>query len=254
MTRVGLILVVLLTLARSASAQFSVIDHGNLAQTVLIAERTLREYELLMQQYETLQRMSRGLGDMRSYRVPSVGTARHVPERWQNGGSWLAGLNHGDPSGVAYQSAVRGLQAPEYLLRQLPPDARRAVERAYATVEITDSVAHTAGHQVGVTREYSTRLQRAIDALEGDVIGGPHEMTAVLDKVAAGELIGRRQDMAANQLLAHALEQLLARSKRLRDTEAVTMNMRLGAMRNGRAAGASVVRGAGEDLRNWRQP
>ena len=79
-------------------------------------------------------------------------------------------------------------------------------------------------------------------------------MTAILDKVAAGELIGRRQDMATNQLLSHALEQLLARSKRLRDTEAATMNMRLGGLRSGRAAGASLVRGAGDDLRTWRQP
>ena len=49
---------------------------------------------------------------------------------------------------------------------------------------------------------------------------GTHEMTAILDKIAAGELLGRRQDMPSNQLLSHALEQLLARSKRLRDTEA----------------------------------
>ena len=60
-----------------------------------------------------------------------------------------------------------------------------------------------------------------------------HEMTAILDKIAAGELLGRRQDMAANQLLSHALEQLLARSKRLRDTEAATMNMQLVTWRDG---------------------
>jgi hypothetical protein len=79
-------------------------------------------------------------------------------------------------------------------------------------------------------------------------------MTAVLDKVAAASLIARRQDMAANQLLSHALEQLLARSKRVRDTEAVTMNMLLGGLRSGRTAGASVVRGAANDLRTWSQP
>ena len=33
-------------------------------------------------------------------------------------------------------------------------------------------------------------------------------MTDVLDKIAAGELLGRRQDTATNQLLSHALEQL----------------------------------------------
>ena len=79
-------------------------------------------------------------------------------------------------------------------------------------------------------------------------------MTATLDKIAAGELIGRRQDMATNQLLSHALEQLLARGKRLRDTEAVTMNMQLVTWRDGRAANEAMVAGAGDALRTWRQP
>jgi hypothetical protein len=81
-----------------------------------------------------------------------------------------------------------------------------------------------------------------------------HEMTAVLDKVAAGALIGRRQDMAVNQLLSHTVEQLMSRSKRLRDAEAASMNMRLGAMRDGRVASSAIVRGASDDLRTWRQP
>ena len=83
------------------------------------------------------------------------------------------------------------------------------------------------GHQVALARGYHGRLQDAVQALEGDVMNGLlryHEMTAILDKIAAGELLGRRQDMLSNQLLSHALEQLLARSKRLRDTEAATMN------------------------------
>jgi hypothetical protein len=60
--------------------------------------------------------------------------------------------------------------------------------------------------------------------------------------------------MAANQLLSHVLEQLLARSKRQRDSEAAAMNMRLGGLRDGRAAARSVVHGAANDLRSWRQP
>ena len=81
-----------------------------------------------------------------------------------------------------------------------------------------------------------------------------HEMTAILDKVAAGELLGRRQDMAANQLLSHALEQMLARSKRLRDTEAQTMNMQLVTWRDGRVVNDAMVAGTGDALRTWRQP
>ena len=98
---------------------------------------------------------------------------------------------------------------------------------------------------------------RAVEDLEGDVMNGLeryHEMTAILDKVAAAELLGRRQDMAANQLLSLALEQMLARSKRLRDTEASTMNMQLVTWRDGRAANDALVRGTGDALRTWRQP
>lgn len=249
--------VVVIASALPARAQFVVVDYGNLAQAVLIAERTLREYETLMAQYETLRRMSQGLGNMERYRIPTIAAADHDVQRWEYARSWLQGLNIGDPNGTAYRSSTRRLEPPGFALQQLPPAARRATEQAYATVEIADAVAQGGGHQIALIRSYSRRLQRAIDALEGDVVSGDpraHEMTAVLDKVAAGALIARRQDMAANQLLSHSLEQLLARSKRLRDAEAATMNMRLGALRSGRAAGASVVRGAADDLRTWRQP
>ena len=37
-----------------ARAQIVVVDPGNLTQTILIAERTLREYETLVAQYETI--------------------------------------------------------------------------------------------------------------------------------------------------------------------------------------------------------
>ena len=107
------------------------------------------------------------------------------------------------------------------------------------------------------TLAMSARLLGAVQALEGDVLNGLlryHEMTAILDKIAAGELLGRRQDMASNQLLSHALEQLLARSKRLRDTEASTINMQLTSWRDGRAANDAFVAGTGDALRTWRQP
>ena len=65
--------VVTLTLVASVSAQIVVSDPGNLAQTVLIADRTLREYETLVQQYQAIVRMAQNLGSMDRYRIPTIG-------------------------------------------------------------------------------------------------------------------------------------------------------------------------------------
>ena len=238
-------------------AQWAVFDPANFAQTVLIAQRTQRQYEELLAQYRTILRMAEGLGSLESYRIPSIGVTRHDPGRWTYGRAWLQGLNSGDATGAAYWATTLPLERPSVLPPRLTAAARRALERQYATIEVTDSVAMMGGHQVGALRGYHGQLQRAVQDLESDVLNGLeryHEMTAILDKVAAAELLGRRQDMAANQLLSHALEQMLARSKRLRDTEATTMNMQLVTWRDGRAANDALVRGTGDALRTWRQP
>ena len=64
-----------------ARAQLVVVDPGNLTQTVLIAERTLREYETLVAQYETIVRMSQSLGSLDRYRIPTIGITGHDPSR-----------------------------------------------------------------------------------------------------------------------------------------------------------------------------
>ena len=249
--------VLVAALATPAHAQWTVFDPSNFAQAVLIAQRTQRHYEELLAQYRTILRMGQGLGALDQYRIPSIAATRHDVGRWPYGRSWLQGLNSGDPAGVAYWATTLPLERPSALPARLTAAARRMLERQYATIEITDSVAMMGGHQVGALRGYHGQLQRAVEDLEGDVMNGLeryHEMTAILDKVAAAELLGRRQDMAANQLLSHALEQLLARSKRLRDTEASTMNMQLVTWRDSRAVNDALVRGTGDALRTWRQP
>jgi hypothetical protein len=234
-----------------------VIDAANLAQAILIAQRALRHVEELEAQYRTITRMARRLGDMDRYRIPAIGLTHHDVGRWEYGRPWLQGLNAGDATGAAYWATALPLERPTVVPNGLTMAARRAFERQYATVEITDSVATMGGHQVGLIRGYHGQLQQAVQALESDVLNGQaryHEMTAILDKIAAGELIGRRQDMAANQLLSHALEQLLARSKRMRDTEAATLNMQLVTWRDGRGANEAFAAGTGDALRTWRQP
>lgn len=257
MSRLVALTLVATLLALPARAQLAVIDPANLAQAILVADRTLQEYNTLLRQYEAILRMSQGLGGMNQYRIPVIGMTGHDVGRWPYGAPWLQGLNSGDARGTLYEQVARRLEQPGNLLDQLPTATRRSLQNAYATIEITDSIAEIGGHQVALVRGYGGPLQQATQALENDVLNPSsryHEMTAVLDKVAAGELLARRQDAAINQLLSHALEQLLARSKRMRDTEAATMNMRLLGMRDGRTAGANLIRGAADDLRSWRQP
>lgn len=255
--RLALLLTVLIVLTESAHAQMAVIDPSNLEQTVLIAQRTQRILEEMQGQYRTIMRMSRGLGDMEGFRIPPIAGARHDPNRWPNAAGWLAGLNSGDPTGSAYASttiALDRLGAPPV---NITSKALRTFNRQVATMEIADSVAMMASHQVGAIRQYNGRVQQAVHELEEvvmDKLPRFHEITAILDKVAAGELIGRRQDMAANQLLSHAVEQLLARGKRLRDAEAATMNMQLTTWRESRRANDAMVNGSSEALRTWRQP
>ena len=251
---VGTVLLAFLT--TPAHAQFAVIDPANLAQAILIVQRTQRHYEELQAQYRTIVRMAKGLGQMDQYRIPASALTRHDEGRWMYGRPWIAALNAGDATGSDYRATTLPLAAPNVPAR-LSVAARRAFEREYASVEITDSVAIMGGHQVGLMRGYYGELERAVEALERDVLNSGssyHEMTAILDKVAAGELLGRRQDMATNQLLSHALEQLLARSKRQRDTEASTLNMQLVSWRDGEAANRAFRAGVGDALATWRQP
>lgn len=243
--------------ANPVGAQLVVIDPGNLVQTTLVAYRMQQHYAELRAQYLTVLRMAQGLGNMDRYRIPTIAISRHDPGRWEYGRPWIQALNSGDATGAAYLSTTLPVLRPAVTPRGLAATARQALERQYATIEITDSVAMMGGHQVALARGYHGQLQGAVQSLESDVLNGLaryHEMTAILDKIAAGELLGRRQDMLSNQLLSHALEQLLARGKRLRDTEAATINMQLVTWRDARAANDAFVAGSGHALRTWRQP
>jgi len=243
--------------ATPARAQFVVIDPANLVQTTLIADRMQQHYAELRAEYLTVLRMAQGLGNMDRYRIPTIPITLHDAARWDYGRPWIQALNSGDATGAAYLSTALPLLRPTVMPSHFTASARQVLERQYATIEITDSVAMMGGHQVALARGYHGSLQNAVQSLEGDVLNGLtryHEMTAVLDKIAAGELLGRRQDMLSNQLLSHALEQLLARGKRLRDTEASSMNMQLVTWRDAAAANEAFVAGTGDALRTWRQP
>jgi len=245
-------------LAHPAHGQLVVNDPLNTAQAIALVQKTISEYQTLVQQYQTIVRMSQSLQNIARYRTVPIAFSSHDPSRFPYGAPWLTALNSGDARGDLYAQIARSLQRPDAtVLARLPPDARRAIEDAYATIEITDSIAQRGAHQVALVRGYGGSLQSVVQLLENDILSPAssfHQLTAILDKVAAGELVGRRQDTASNQLLSHALEQLLAQAKRRRDTEVATMNMRLVAMQRGRDVGRSYIDGSADALRTWRQP
>jgi hypothetical protein len=244
--------------ANVTHAQLVVNDAANIVLAVELVMKAIQEYGKLVQQYETIVRMAEGLPNLGRYRTVPIAFSSHDPSRWAYGAPWLAALNGGDPRGDLYTQVARTMQRPAAAaLARLPPEARRAIEGAYATIEITDSLAQRGAHQVALVRGYGRSLQGVVQLLENDILSplsSFHQLTAILDKVAAGELLGRRQDTASNQLLSHALEQLLAQAKRRRDTEVATMNMRLVSMQRGRDVGRSYIEGSADALRTWRQP
>src|SRR5256885_12313401 len=199
MRRIALIAVCCVVAATPVFAQFVVIDPANLAQTILIAERTLNEYNTVLRQYQTILKLGRSLGSLDRYRTPPIAMTGHDPSRWPYAAPWLQGLNSGDARGALYQKTARRLERPGTVLNALPADARTAIENAYATIELTDSVAEIGGHQVALVRGYNGVLQQLVQELERDVLNslpGYHDMTAVLDKISTGELVARRQDAA----------------------------------------------------------
>ena len=201
--------------------------------------------------------MAQGLGRMDRYRTPPSALTRHDAGRWTYGRPWIAALNSGDATGAAYLATATAVGRAE----RASAVASRGSKGVRAPVR--DRRNHRLGGDDGRSpgrpdaRLLRTNSSAPSQALERDVLNSGssyHEMTAILDKVAAGELLGRRQDMATNQLLSHALEQLLARSKRQRDTEASTLNMQLVTWRDGDAANRAFRAGAGDALATWRQP
>src|SRR3954466_3090770 len=102
-----------LVITGPAHAQVVVVDPGNLVQTVLIAERTLREFDTLFAQYQTILRMAQGLCALDRYRTPPIAFTSHDLARWPYGAPWLQGLNSGDARGTLYMQLSRRLEGPD---------------------------------------------------------------------------------------------------------------------------------------------
>lgn len=251
-----------LLLASVASAQVAVTDPATTLRNAATAALKSRILDTTTEQHRRLRRMARRLSmhtDLRKYAVPD-------PPRWRTHGSDLflftAAVNDalifGDGTGAAYTSVTRPLGPRVTLPATLTPAARRLLASQLATIELTDAAAIAGIHQTGQLRWNGRKYELpAITALEGHVIDPSQEQSAaaVLDKIAGATVIGARQRQARIHLLAASLEQLLIDNKRTRDAEATSMSMQLAKLNpQARVDEATLLSGAGDQLRAWRQP
>ena len=219
--------------------------------------------EVQTQQHSQLRRMAHRLSmftDLGKFRVAGAPLWRihdfEDPNLFRFAREYHAALNYGDQSGSAVRSVTQALLNEPALLSRLAPAARRALTAPMATLDVAGATLISGTHDTGRVRYNGRAELRAIQALEADVTNGSFEqsMTAILDKISGGVLVGARQRQNRVQVLAAIVEQLAVDGKRARDTEAAALNMQLTSWRDRQAANTAFLAGAGDALRNWRQP
>jgi hypothetical protein len=248
-----------------ADAQIVVTDPATTIKNIVTAALKSQIVETLTEQARRIRRMARRLSvftDLAKYAVPDPTRWRHY--RYQDTNlytnAYLDVLNYGgDTDGRAYEAISRTRAAAEAVLAEFGEDnpaAEASLRAALATLDLADSTLITGTDQTGRLRAGGKLEMRAVDALERDVIdnSSAQSATAVLDKISAAVLLETRNGQSRMQFLSAIVEQLLVDNKRTRDAEAATMNMQLGRLRDGRLAGLSLLAGAGDDLRTWKQP
>ncbi|MEP7309337.1 MAG: hypothetical protein ABJA98_27860 [Acidobacteriota bacterium] len=249
--------VLVMLVAPAAQAQVVVFDPANIVQVAILVLKTLTQLDLLKQQYDETVLLGTKLPGMDKYKTVPIAFTAHDPSKYPFGGPWLDALNNGDPRGEQYAKVTVPILPAGEALATLTPDARKDMETDMATVEVTDSIASRAAHQVALVRQYGSAIQQVIGLLEGDILKPDtslHRLTSILDKISAGELQGRRLDTGSNQMLSHVLEQLLAGQKRDRDTDVQVMNMKLQNMEQGATWSRHYMAGSADALNTWRQP
>lgn len=263
--RVVMVVTVLALGIGVAQAQIVVTDPATTIKNIVTA--VLKSYivETLTEQARQIRRMARRLSvftDLAKYAVPDPTRWRHYRYHDQNlfSNAYMDALNYGDPDGSGYESVIRSRSDAEMALAALaedvPPAVEAAIAAALATLDLADSTLMTGTDWTGRIRAGGKLEMRAVDALEKDATdnSSAQSATAVADKISVAVLLENRNRQARSQLLSAIVEQLIVDNKRSRDTDAVAMNMQLGRLRDGRTAGTSLLAGASDALRTWKQP
>lgn len=250
-----------------AAAQIVVTDPAVTIKNAIIATLSQQMWDTATQQSAKLYRMAKRLSafaDLSRYAISDDDTPKwriHLfqGEQFLYANPYNAALNYGDRDGAAFEDVARQRETPGAELADLGEDGldtEAAIAAQLATLDIADSAIIASTDQTGQLRYNGRKELAAIEALDTDTLDPSltQSTSAVLDKISGAGLIRARQQQARIQFLTGMVEQLLVDNKRARDTEAAAMNMQLERLLYGRAAGTSLVAGAANDLRSWKQP
>lgn len=244
-----------------------VFDPSNYAQAVqqlLEMQRQYQQlvntYQTLRSQYEHLQRMARRVPVDMASRYRALATpwrSSSATNTYGTTAGWIAGINTGVAVSPGYARAVHHLADYGAGIASIPADQLERVKTTYATVELTDGANLHGIETVGRLRANAGAVEAAIQGLEDDSLSSNPEMNteiAVLNKINAAHLIAVRNLQDTNKLLVALTEAQVVSAKRTRDAEAHAINHHARFMREGKAALAAQAKGASAAMLAWRMP
>jgi hypothetical protein len=179
----------------------------------------------------------------------------HDLSSWLFAQPMLSALNRGDTTGARYRQVADLVDIPTDVLARMPPELRRRLGTAYATIELADSIATRAVDQAGAVRSNGRLILQTIQAMDTDAFAlddSYQTQNAILNKINTASVLGLRIGAQSNQFLMDALEQLLVENKRQRDTEAKGMDATIHQWRYGQLYGADLFSRTAANLDTWR--
>jgi len=233
------VLIAVLLLPVASEAQFGgiVYDPTNYANAVLRYNQLVQQlaqlrqtYQQVLNQYNLALEMSRNLKNMMArYRAKfSDWRSFTSSDLYGNTSGWVGAANGAGTASSAYRTAtIPLLSYSQADLDAINPADSRALQSAYASLQLSDGANVSALTTVGNIRANAQTVQQQIANLETDSLSDNATMNTevgVLNKINASNVLTLRSMQDANNLRLAALEQQVLEAKRRRDIDVANLN------------------------------
>jgi hypothetical protein len=265
-------LLVLVLCVATASAQFGsgiVFDPTNYANALLrysqLEQHLLQlkaSYTQLVAQYNFALQMAKNIRNMPARYRAQFSTWHNTSalNTFGNTGSWISGINSGQPSLIStgYQQATtRLLPYNQTQLSGMSTDELARVQSQYATVQLADGANTTAIATIGAIRGNAQGIQTQIGNLEEDSLSNDADLNtevAVLNKINASGVLTVRTLQDSNKLLASILEEQTILAKQQREATTNFINADIERQASLAANMQQITGTLTSSLQNFRMP